>query len=216
MSRRAAVDLSRSRRPVGIGWALALSAVAGPLLAAAFPDTAIWPLAPVAIACVLVALRGRGFWTGTLSGLVFGVGFWFTLIPWVGEFLGLVPVIALAGLQSLYVALGGGLLALVWRTLPRVLPGTAGRVVVLPLVLAGVWLAREVVSNTWPYDGFAWGRVSITQADGPLRHLFPWLGASGVSFVLVAVVESSPGTPWIAVSIGVETSLLTTSGEAPG
>ena len=34
--------------------------------------------------------------------------------------------------------------------------------------------------------------------------------------VLVAVVDSRPGTPWIADSIGVETSLLTTSGDAPG
>ena len=34
--------------------------------------------------------------------------------------------------------------------------------------------------------------------------------------VLVAVVDSSPATPWMAVSIGAETSLLTTSGDAPG
>ena len=34
--------------------------------------------------------------------------------------------------------------------------------------------------------------------------------------VLVADVDSRPGTPWMAVSIGIETSLLTTSGEAPG
>ncbi len=34
--------------------------------------------------------------------------------------------------------------------------------------------------------------------------------------VLVALVDSSPGTPWMAVSIGVETSFSTTSGDAPG
>ncbi|KJL32794.1 hypothetical protein RL72_00146 [Microbacterium azadirachtae] len=34
--------------------------------------------------------------------------------------------------------------------------------------------------------------------------------------VLVAVEVSRPGTPWIAVSTGVETSCSTTSGEAPG
>src|SRR4051812_21977603 len=34
--------------------------------------------------------------------------------------------------------------------------------------------------------------------------------------VLVAVEDSRPGTPWIAFSIGVETSLFTTSGDAPG
>ncbi len=33
---------------------------------------------------------------------------------------------------------------------------------------------------------------------------------------LVALVDSKPGTPWIAVSIGVETSFSTTSGDAPG
>jgi len=34
--------------------------------------------------------------------------------------------------------------------------------------------------------------------------------------VLVADVVFSPGTPWMAVSMGVDTSLLTTSGAAPG
>jgi hypothetical protein len=34
--------------------------------------------------------------------------------------------------------------------------------------------------------------------------------------LLVAVVESRFSMPWMALSIGVETSLLTTSGEAPG
>jgi hypothetical protein len=34
--------------------------------------------------------------------------------------------------------------------------------------------------------------------------------------VLVAVVDSRPATPWMAVSIGVDTSLFTTSGDAPG
>jgi hypothetical protein len=34
--------------------------------------------------------------------------------------------------------------------------------------------------------------------------------------VLVAEVDSRPATPWIAVSIGTDTSLLTTSGDAPG
>src|SRR4051794_11206345 len=34
--------------------------------------------------------------------------------------------------------------------------------------------------------------------------------------VLVALVVTSPGMPWMADSIGLETSLLTTSGEAPG
>ena len=33
---------------------------------------------------------------------------------------------------------------------------------------------------------------------------------------LVVDVDSSPVMPWIAVSIGVETSVLTMSGEAPG
>ena len=38
----------------------------------------------------------------------------------------------------------------------------------------------------------------------------------GGETVLVAVVDSRPGTAWMAVSIGVDTSLATTSGEAPG
>ena len=54
--------------PVTRLWvALLLAVVFGPVTDAAFPDRGVWPLAFVGVACLLVALLGRGFWSGCLE-----------------------------------------------------------------------------------------------------------------------------------------------------
>jgi apolipoprotein N-acyltransferase len=167
--------------------AVLLAIAAGVLLDAAFPDAGIWPLAVVGVATVLVALRGRRPGGGFLTGLVFGLTFYLVHIEWATLFLGDLPWLALSTLQALFVAGGSVLLSLAYRWLPRVFPSRLGRVGLLPLAVAGLWTAREAISAVWPYGGFSWGRVAMSQSESPLRHLFPWLGISGVGFVLVAL-----------------------------
>ncbi|WP_375405795.1 apolipoprotein N-acyltransferase [uncultured Amnibacterium sp.] len=165
--------------------ALVVAGASGLVLSFAFPSASIWVLAFVGVGGVLLALRGRSFWTGVLTGFAFGVVFWFSLIDWVTLFLGPVPLLALGTLESLFVALGGGLLALVHRSAGRLWPTAAGRLVLTPLLLAATWTTREVVAGNWPYGGFNWSAVAFTQATSPFAYLTAWFGTSGLSFVLV-------------------------------
>lgn len=175
-------------RPVLPLWAaLVVAAASGPLLDGAFPDRDIWPLAFVGVALVLVALIGRRLGTAILVGFVAGATFYFTHIQWASLFLGPLPMSALAVLQSLFFAAGAGAIALAYRWIPRVWPGAVARLILLPVVVAGLWTAREAWSSVWPYGGFAWGRVGLSQSESPIAPLFAWVGISGVTFLMVAV-----------------------------
>ena len=177
------------RKPVALPlWAaLLLAAGAGVVLDAAFPDREWWALAPVGVLLLFLALLGRGPWTGLLVGLVGGLSFWLTHIFWITLYLGAVPWLALGGLQSIFFAIGLSLTAVVLRHGPRVWPTRLGRLGMVPVVVAGLWTAREAISAGWPYGGFAWGRVALSQSEGPLSPLVGWVGLSGLSFLVVLV-----------------------------
>jgi len=173
-------------------WAALLAALlSGPVLDAAFPDKSIWPLVFPGVALVLVALIGRRNGSALLVGFVAGCSFYFTHIEWASLFLGLVPMAALSVLEALFFAVGGLAITLAYRWMPRAWPTVAGRVALLPVVVAGLWTAREAWASVWPYGGFSWGRVGMSQSDSPFSPLFAWLGISGVSFALVLVVAVS-------------------------
>ena len=88
---------------------------------------------------------GGAFWSGALTAFVFGIVFWISLVDWVSLFLGLVPLLALGILESVFVGLGGGLIALTYRSTGRLWPTAAGRLVLTPLLVAAAWTARELV-----------------------------------------------------------------------
>ena len=180
-------------RPLLPLWAAVIvAAISGPVLDAAFPDRGIWPLAFVGIALVLLPLLGRRAGAAFLVGLVAGVSFYLMHIGWATEFLGdVVPMLALVTLESLFFALGAMLISLAYRWLPRVWSGTGARLALLPAVVAGLWTAREALISVWPYGGFAWGRVALSQSESPVSDLVSWLGLSGMSFVMVLVVAVS-------------------------
>ena len=94
-------------------------------------------------------------------------------------------------LQSLFVALGAAAITLAYRWVPAAWPGAVGRLWLLPAVIAGLWTAREAWSAVWPYGGFSWGRLGMSQADSPLSPLFGWLGISGVGFLMVFLVAAA-------------------------
>jgi apolipoprotein N-acyltransferase len=188
--------------------AILIAAGSGPVLDAGFPDKGIWPLTFFGIALVLVTLIGRSVGGAILVGFIAGASFYFTHIFWASLFLGPVPMSALAVLESLFFAAGAVAITLAYRWVPRVWPGVLGRLGLLPVVVAGLWTAREAWASVWPYGGFAWGRVALSQSDSPLSPLFAWLGISGVSFVMVLVVAASieavrfAGAPRLVRAIG--------------
>ena len=180
------------RRPILPLWAaLIVAAGSGPVMDAAFPDKGVWPLAFVAVALVLITLVGRRAGSAFLVGFVAGLAFYLVHIEWASLFLGLLPMTALSFLESLFVGLGAMAITLAYRWIPLVWPTALGKLVLLPVAIAGLWTAREAWSAVWPYGGFSWGRLSMSQSDSPLSSLFPWLGISGTSFVMVLLVAAA-------------------------
>jgi apolipoprotein N-acyltransferase len=177
-------------RPLLPLWAaLIVAAASGPVLDAGFPKLDLWPLAFLGIALVLVTLIGRRAGSAALVGFVAGICFYLVHIGWATEFLGeVLPMLALVFLESLFVSAGAVAIALAYRWVPLGWPGTVGRLGLLPVVVAGLWTAREAIMSVWPYGGFAWGRVALSQSQSPVADLFGWIGVSGVSFVMVFVV----------------------------
>ncbi|MGV8968891.1 MAG: apolipoprotein N-acyltransferase [Microbacteriaceae bacterium] len=183
------VDLSAvPRAPLRLWMAVVIAVAAGPIMDAGFPDRDLWPLTLVGVALYLIAFRGRNFWGAFATGFVGGLSFYLVHIEWASLFLGPVPMLSLATLESLFFALGASLIALAYRVVPAVWPSTVATLSLLPIVIAGLWTAREALASVWPYGGFAWGRVALSQSESSFSELFGWLGISGVSFVLVALV----------------------------
>jgi apolipoprotein N-acyltransferase len=168
--------------------ALLAAVVGGWLMNLAYPEPGWWPLLFPGLGLVVWACRGRGIGGGLLIGAVSGFAYYGTLIDWLTVYLGIVPWLALTLAQVFFTALGGVLIALAWRWVPRAWPGIAGRLVLTPLAVAGAWTVREAVSSVFPFGGFAWGRLAHSQAEGPLAPLVAWTGFSGLSFLIAAFV----------------------------
>jgi apolipoprotein N-acyltransferase len=176
------------RRALPLWAVLLLVLAAGPIMDAGFPDGDWWPLTFLGIGLMLWAYRGRRAGSAFLVGFVGGMSFYLFHIQWASEFLGLVPMLALSFLESLFFGLGAIAITLAYRWVPRVWRGTWARLLFLPLIVAGLWTAREAIASVWPYGGFAWGRVALSQSESPFAGLFGWFGISGVSFLMVFLV----------------------------
>lgn len=185
---------ARSRPLIPLWLALVAALVGGAVLDAAFPDIGWWPLAFVGVAFSLVGLVGRSVGGAVAVGAVFGASFYFIHISWITRYLGPLPWFGLAGIETLFMALGSIPIALAYRWLPRLAPGWWGRFVALPALVAGLWTARELFMGSWPYTGFPWGRIGMSQSESPLAHIASWTGVSGLTFLMVFVAAA--GIEW--------------------
>nr|WP_318391068.1 apolipoprotein N-acyltransferase [Microbacterium liquefaciens] len=170
-------------------WAAVLAAALAALaMDLAYPEAAIWILAFPATALLLVALIGRRFGGALLVGLVYGILFFGLLVSWTSRYLGPVPWAALSVVEGVLTAVALVPIALAYRWMPKAFPGTAGRLLGLPTVIAALWVGRELFIGSWPYGGFPWARIGMSQAESPLASVTSWVGVSGLSFLMVLVV----------------------------
>lgn len=185
MSSPSAAPVGRPRALLPLWLAVPVAALAGWLMDLAYPSVGAWILAFLAIALLLLSLIGRRAGGAILVGFVYGAVFFFLLVSWTSRYLGVIPWAALALLEAALTAVAVILITLAYRWLPRAFPGVAGRLLVLPAVVAALWVGRELFLGSWPYTGFPWARLGMTQSESPLAALSSWLGVSGVSFVMV-------------------------------
>ncbi|RGE19060.1 apolipoprotein N-acyltransferase [Leucobacter sp. wl10] len=165
---------------------LPIAVISGVLLDLAFASVGWWPLAFLSVAGGLVTLVGRSAGGAFAVGLAYGAAFYFTHLMWVVQFLGPIPWIALAGFESLLFAAGAIPLAFAfrWAGAP---PRRSARRALLPLLVATIWATRELLLGAWPYGGFPWGRVGMSQANGPFADAASWVGVTGLTFLIVCL-----------------------------
>lgn len=169
-------------------WVSLIAAAAGGyLLDVASPALAWWPAAIAGAALVFASVWQQPWQIGLQAGLVAGAAFWAPHISWLTLYLGPVPWLGLCAVMVLWFALFGIAAAAATRGIAR-LPWFSERVgalvVAQSLAAAGLWVLREQVQGSWPYGGFAWGRLAHTQADGPLAQAVSWVGFAGLSGLL--------------------------------
>ncbi|MFR9728417.1 apolipoprotein N-acyltransferase [Saccharopolyspora sp. MS10] len=169
------------RRADGVArWLRPAAAIAaGLLLHLASPPRDLWWLAPLAIALLAAALRGRRTRAGFGHGLLFGLAYMLPLLGWIQDFLGTQfgpwPWLGVALVEALFLGLTGAGMARVSR-----LPGA-------PVWMAAVFLLGETVRSTQPFGGFPWGRLAFTQPTGPLLPLASVGGATLVTFAVALI-----------------------------
>lgn len=187
--------------PIGVALLAAVSG--GWLMDLGYPDLGWWPFTIMGTALVIASLRGRTVGGALLIGAVSGFAFYGALIEWLTVYLGVVPWVALTLAQVFFTALGGVLITLAWRWIPRLWPGVAGRLILAPATVAAAWTTREAVSSVFPFGGFAWGRLAHSQAEGPLAHWAAWVGFSGLTFLIAWLAAGL-----VAVTIEREVGML--------
>lgn len=127
--------------------------------------------APVGVALLYWALQGNIGWKqGLLIGLIQGMGLYLLLLPWVGEFVGAMPFIAL----SIYLAIFSGVFGAFSPALLRRRWGWLQWIV--------VYVALEWLRSNYPFGGFAWVRLAWGQINSPLVWFAPYGGPALVTF----------------------------------
>ena len=163
-----------------------LAVVSGLALWLAFPSHDLWVMAPIGVALLALATRGASPWQGALLGLVSGLSCFLPLLSWSGVYVGALPWIALAVLESLYIGLLGLACALLqrggFRRRFKLNVPTTGSIGVRPMVVALAWVAQETLRGNTPFGGFPWGRLAFSQADSPLSALAALGGAPALTF----------------------------------
>jgi apolipoprotein N-acyltransferase len=164
-------------------WALLTGLAAGLALTAAFPPYGIWPLAAVGPALLVVALWQQGLRGSFAVGAVFGLAFFVPLLSWVVN----VAWYAWAAL-AISEALIFAILAVGQRLLLR-LPAW-------PVAVAGWWVAVEAFRDRWPWGGFPWGRLAMSQAQAPTLR---WVEAAGAPLLTFLIALAGACLAWLIV-----------------
>ena len=173
-----------TRAPLRLRWALLIAVAAGLLLAAAFPPYGGWPLAFVSPALLVVALQGRSLRAAFTVGLLFGLALFIPLVAW---------VINLAWFAWIALAIASALIFAVFTVAQRLLLNLRW----WPLAVAGWWVAAEAFRDRWPWGGFPWGRLAMSQAGIVTQGWAAIAGPPALTF-MVALVGASLG--WLLLS----------------
>ncbi|MCW2792923.1 MAG: apolipoprotein N-acyltransferase [Nocardioides sp.] len=165
-----------------------LALASGLALALAFEPVAAAYVIPFALAGFVLSTRGLRPSRAVAPALVFGVAFYFLHIYWMRA-VGTDAWVGLASVEALFYGLLGPVVAVL------------GRRRAWPLWVAAAWVAMEAVRSTWPFSGMPWGRLAFATVDTPVAPALPYVGSTGVSFLLAL---SGCLLAWLVIARGRE------------
>lgn len=155
---------------------VALAVLTGLLLGVGYAPMGVWPATIVGVGLFTWLVSGRTPWQAAAIGGVAGLAMNALTIHWVGV-LGVPVAIALVVFMSMWSALLGAMVSLLTRLKAWV------------LLVPCAWVGIELASGRIPFGGFPWNRLAYTTVDQPLSGWLPWVGATGVTFLLALVAQ---------------------------
>jgi apolipoprotein N-acyltransferase len=148
----------------------------GVLASLGFSPYGVWLAPVISLFILFIILKGSELPSRLLISYLFGLSI---LLPnqfWTGTYVGDLPWIVLALLQSfLFLPL-----AVVSRRGGRFNPWLFSCAVVV----------TELALRTIPFTGFGWSRLSFTQVDGFFSSLYPLIGSVGIIFLISYLVSN--------------------------
>jgi apolipoprotein N-acyltransferase len=170
---------------LGRWWSLAASFAAGLALAGAFPPVGFWPLAIAGPALLTLAVWGKGRLATFAAGLTCGAVFFLALLSW------LVNVAWYAWATLTVVE------SVIFAVLALALPPLL-RLRAWPLAVAGWWVLQEGVHDRFPWGGFPWGRLAMSQAAAPTAG---WAAIGGLPLLTFLVALAGASAAYLAVTL---------------
>lgn len=164
--------------------ALALAILGGLTSSLAYPNNSIWIAIFASVALIVSALTMVSTRQSLVVGFAAGFAFYASQIPWMTTYLGPVPWLALSSLEAFIFALGSAAITVLLSTFRR-FPASFFSTTIQALAVASLWTAREWVAISFPYNGFPWSRVALSQSNSPLAAWVYWGGNSLLTFVIV-------------------------------
>jgi len=151
---------------------LIISVIAGVILSAAFAPLSMWFAVPISVCIFLYAVTKTRH--PFLNAFLFATVFNYLTLSWSGKYVGLLPVIFLVTLQSIFY-LPLGFISFKRDRNSRIW-------LILPLILI-----CDELRSLFPFNGFGWNRLSFSQADSPFRIIASYLGDSALSFIAISL-----------------------------
>ena len=163
---------------------IALAALSGILLAAAFPPIGWAWLVVAGIGLLILAVWNAKLWVAAIAGFVAGFVFFGSLVSWL-SIVGVDAWLLLAAYCALWIALGAMGTALVSR-----LPFA-------PLWIMAVWVLEEALRSRIPFGGFPWGSFGFALSGTAVENA---ASLGGVSLLTAIAVVVSASIVWLVLS----------------
>jgi apolipoprotein N-acyltransferase len=168
-------------------WGALLTALAGGLaLMAAFPPAGFWPLAAVGPALLTIAIWQQRARVVLASGAIFGFAFFGALVSWQINLAWYVWLALTVGEAVIFAVLTIGQ----WLLL---------RLPAWPVAVAGWWVLAEAVRDRWPWGGFPWGRLVMSQSEAPTIR---WVAIGGPPFLTFLIALTGASLAWLLIGSG--------------